>query len=486
MTDKNNSAQYPNQAQISKCVVTKHNGKEDTLAPNMLLSFIVRESLLSPFISAALVVSDSANWINGKDPIEGGETIQINIKTAGKDEDEIYRYRIWKIGNRISINNKQAYTLALVSEEAMKNEVTRVNKRIPGGGQQKDGKVPEMNIKDIITKLLRDYIKTSKPFKSEETKFKHVIIGSNRRPFDIISELADKSVSTKGKVPFKQEESTSSGTKQVVKGTAGFFFWETKRGYNFFSVDAICDEVGGAFSAPDFISEQHGVYKEKIANVEGVDARQIISRVVFRSEVDSMEALRVGKYSTNMIFFNISTGQYEEYQYKVTDSYKNMAHLGNQNKVSELKVGEQKLEAEPSRLITAVLDHERWYNEPGIADPYDPKAEDPSVFADWQKHFAAQSIARKELLKNQEVTIEIPGDNTICAGDKVEIEIQKKAPDVEKEKNNIDEESSGLYLVKDVEHSFRFAEGTSGIVKTTLQLFRDSYGLKDKPTEHGK
>ena len=235
----------------------------------------------------------------------------------------------------------------------------------------------------------------------------------------------------------------------------------------------------------DLKSEVHTGYQEKIANTDGTDSRSIISKITFTSEIDTMSALRKGKYSSTMIFFNISTGQYEEYQYKITDSYNNMAHLGNQTKVSELKVGEQQLVETPSRLMTMVLDHETWFNEPGVASPYE-NASNPSVFADWHKHFAAQSVARKELLNNQQCTVEIPGNNEICAGDKVEIKVQRKAPDKIKEEEPWDLESSGVYLVKDVEHRFNFADGTSGKVITTLQLFRDSFGVKDTDTKRGE
>ena len=375
----------------------------------------------------------------------------------------------------------------MISEEALINETTRVLGRIPSGGQN-DEAVPEKSISDIVFDLVKTKIglASSKPLFSEDTKFKQVIIGARRRPFDIISSLSDKAVSTKGKTGNANNSSSdSSETKQTIKGTAGFFFWETKRGYNFFSVDALCDEPDGIFSAPDLKSEVHTGYQEKIANSEGVDARSIISKITFTSEIDTMSALRKGKYSSTMIFFNISTGQYEEYQYKITDSYNNMAHLGNQTKVSELKVGEQELVEKSSRVMTIVLDHETWFNEPGVASPYEGVS-NPSVFADWHKHFAAQSIARKELLNNQQCTVVIPGNNEICAGDKVDIKVQRKAPDKLKEEEPWDLESSGVYLVKDVEHSFNFADGTSGKVTTTLQLFRDSYGVKDTDTKRGE
>ena len=489
-------AQYATQANLISCIVTNNKGVElPPLNGDMILGFIHRESLVSPFMSGVLAISDSADFLNGLDmdgnqsPIEGGEVVKITVKTpvSQSEDGETYEYKIWKIGNRISINKKQAYALALVSEEALLNETTRVLGRIPSGGQNAE-EVPEKSISDIVYDLVKTKIglESSKPLFREPTKFKQVIIGARRRPFDIISSLSEKAVSTKGKTGNTTNSSSdASETKETIKGTAGFFFWETKRGYNFFSVDALCDEPDGIFAAPDLKSEIHTGYQEKIANAEGVDTRSVISKITFTSEIDTMSALRKGKYSSTMIFFNISTGQYEEYQYKITDSYNNMAHLGNQTKVSELKVGEQQLVETPSRLMTMILDHETWFNEPGVASPYE-NASNPSVFADWHKHFAAQSVARKELLNNQQCTVEIPGNNEICAGDKVEIRVQRKAPDKVREEEPWDLESSGVYLVKDVEHRFNFADGTSGKVVTTLQLFRDSFGVKDTDTKRGE
>ena len=402
--NQNTEAQYATQANLISCIVTNNKGVElPPLNGDMILGFIHRESLVSPFMSGVLAISDSADFLNGLDmdgnqsPIEGGEIVKITVKTpvSQSEEGETYEYKIWKIGNRISINKKQAYALALVSEEALLNETTRVLGRIPSGGQNAE-EIPEKSISDIVYDLVKTKIglESSKPLFREPTKFKQVIIGARRRPFDIISSLSDKAVSTKGKTGNTTNSSSdASETKETIKGTAGFFFWETKRGYNFFSVDALCDEPDGIFAAPDLKSEIHTGYQEKIANAEGVDTRSVISKITFTSEIDTMSALRKGKYSSTMIFFNISTGQYEEYQYKITDSYDNMAHLGNQTKVSELKVGEQQLVETPSRLMTMVLDHETWFNEPGVASPYE-NASNPSVFADWHKHFAAQSVAR--------------------------------------------------------------------------------------------
>ena len=126
-----------------------------------------------------------------------------------------------------------------------------------------------------------------------------------------------------------------------------FFFWETRRGYNFFSIDALCDtsedgtfifkdkKEGDKKEKPRLQSRAWGPYMEKIANTEiSGDQRFLIENSKFTSEIDIATSLRKGKYSSLMIFFNISTGQYEEYTYKLKIVTSNMAHLGYQDSVA--------------------------------------------------------------------------------------------------------------------------------------------------------
>ena len=212
----------------------------------------------------------------------------------------------------------------------------------------------------------------------------------------------------------------------------------------------------------------------------------MISEAGMKSEINLLQSFRKGKYSSVIVFFNHSTGLYEEYVYNIKESYDNMAHLGGQESVSLIPNNEKgELSDYPTRVMTMILDHESWYNEPGIANPEDPNATDPNKFADWQKYYTAQGIARAELLRNQEGEIKIPGNPLICAGDKIDIRIASKLASELRKTKPYDEESSGVYLIKKVIHIFNFTDGNDGTCKTTLELFRDSYGVKDLPSSHG-
>ncbi len=466
--------QNSKQITLQSCTVTSADGsKTEALGGDKIILFTVWESLLSPFMTASLVVSDSANFIN-RFPLQGGEIVKLEIKSSFSETPFKYEFVLWKIANRISKNKIQTYTLGLISKEAIVNESTRIYRRL------------ENNTESIVNELLKNDLKTEKTIYSEPSRFKIKYTGNRRRPFDIIASIQELSVSEK--TTYGSTDATESNSAdQKIRGSAGFFFWENYRGYNFFSIDSLCGEPGGDFVSDKLNSQSWGPYEETIANRDNIDQRFIISQVAFKSEIDILTALRKGKYSSTMVFFNYSTGQYDEYIYNIRDSYDNMSHLGGQQNVNTIKWdNDVDLAESPTRIMSMLLDHETWYNDTGIASPEEGDGStSPTEFADWQKYYIAQGIARRELLKNQELTIVIPGNPDMCSGDKIDIRLQSKLQDSEKTKMPYDEESSGVYLIKDLTHTFNFLEGATGTHKTTLELFRDSYGLEGTASNHG-
>lgn len=434
----------------------------------MVHTFSYVENVASPFVAATMVVVDSAGFMNDL-PIQGGETVVVTVQTSSTSEPQEYTLSVWRIANRGSEGKAQTYTLGLVSVEALNNECVRLLKKLEGK--------PD----DIIKKMLREDLKTEKSFfpKDATTQFAVKMLPANRRPFDIISSLAIKSVqSGTSKTAGNSGGSDTANEKQTVSGSAGYFFWENKRGYNFFSVDSLLDTENK--DIPTW-----GPYIQKPANQsDGADDRFTIAQAMFASEVDIMSSMRMGKYSSLLVFFNHSTGQYHEYHYSVRDAYKDMKHLGAQNTPSLIKFGDKDVSDYPTRIVSTLLDHESWYNDPGIAS-YEEEdgADTPNEFCDFHKHFAAQSLMRYELLKNQMATVIIPGNSEICAGDRINIKlVNKTSSEVAKDKP-YDEESSGIYLIQEVSHEYSRVGGTNGKFTTTLRLMRDSYG--DVESVHG-
>ena len=483
-----NNPANPTEFKLLKAILFPHKGKEIPFTP-LVLSFNYGEDVTAPFVSAELEILDSASLLNGNGtnpPIKGGERVQIDVQCINETDAFKYEFVIWQISNRFVRQNKQYYTMSLISGEALQNELTRVPRNMSGN--------PEAIMGTLLTKDLG----TKKPIYSEKSLFDVQLLGNMRRPFDIIGDIAVKCVSSKGDYG-QNKTKPSSGTApkttaKPIKGSGGFFFWETFRGYNFFAVDSLCaDSKSKLYS--DKLKETRskwgvetwGPYIEQQGNVEGSgDTRYNILEAQFASEINMMESLRKGKYSSLITFYNVSTGQYEEYVYSLKNAYDNMAHLGGQESLDLIPVQNKELSEYPTRIMSMLIDHELWYNEPGVASPEpSDKADKPTKFADWSKYYMAQSLARYEILKNQVCSIVIPGNPRICAGDRIDIRLMSKLPKAEASKEIFDRESSGVYLIKSVSHHYDAIKGTNGKFATTLYLVRDSFGIKGDASSHG-
>ena len=481
------AAQNPNSVTLESCIIKKFDDKakvvkERPISPDMIASFDFMESITSPFTSGQLLISDSSDFINTF-PIEGGEQITVSIKHTFDKNPVEYDLRVYKIAGRVLNGKKQVYSLMLVSEEAIINESVKLQECLDG------------NPESLTIKLIREKLLSSKEIFSEPSRFKVRMLPGNLRPFDIIAKLIKKSVSSKTTYGQSRESSNTDKSEQQIKGSAGFFFWETRRGYCLFSVDALCDISkdqtfifkDSKSKKPRLQTQAWGPYEEIISNIDTVeDARFNITSFNLSNEVDIMSSLRLGKYSTKMVFFNHSTGAYDEYVYKIKDSYNNMAHLGGQSAPSHVPGNVDDLSDKPTRIMSAILDPETWQDDPDVVDPDVATTTSPTEYADWTKYYAAQSVARYDLLRNQEGVLKIPPNPLICAGDKITLLLQNKSSDAVKVKKPHDMESSGVYLVKEVTHTFNFVNAGAGKAFSTLRLFRDSFGTDLEPSKHGK
>lgn len=466
---------------LQKFLIFRPDAKECLDIKKLIVDFEYAESIVNPFVIGSATIVDSAGLI-GSLPIKGGERVVITTMTNATAVPIEYDMILWKVANRFAQQKTQTYTIGLISPEALQNEITRVNVLMEGN--------PEAIIKKLI--IDKEYIGSGKEFFSEPSLLETKLIPTKTRPFDIAAQLAVKSVSPKAKFESTDSDSTST-TAQEIRGSGGFLFWETRRGYNFFAVDSLCADEKSPLKSDRLETKAWGSgkdkeYQERLGNIEdGADDRFTIKKSVFESEVDMLSSLRLGKYSSLIAFFNHSTGQYEEYVYKIKDSYDNMAHLGGQNSLSLIPVKDVELSDYPSRMMSIYLDHETWSNDWEPASPETKDGSDkPTKFADWQKYYMAQSIARYKLLSNQKCSIVIPGNAQICAGDKITVRLVSKLPDEEAKDQPWDLESSGQYLIQEVTHTYDTTTGSNGVFLTTLRLMRDSYGQKDKVSKHNQ
>ena len=330
------------------CKIYPNDGRAPVVVGlDLIQYFVYSENVTSPFVAGRMNIVDGGGLLNSV-PVQGMERVEIALSTIIESEPVIYNFKIFSVQSRYAQQNLQNYTIALISEEALVNEATRLNSPIIGKGDS------------IVKKLLNEDITTSKQVYSETTMFETKMLPCRRRPFDIINSIATRSISSKAtftKEKIGENDDGSAITENKIKGSAGFYFWENRRGYNFFSLDALADVEGSTFAAPDLNAQSWGPYVEQLGNDDAADTQFAVLFSMFGSDMNILESLRKGKYSSKVALFNYSTGYYEEVTYTLKDAYDNMAHLGAQEKQNSLPALQGNLAEKHSRIITSFVDH---------------------------------------------------------------------------------------------------------------------------------
>jgi hypothetical protein len=455
----------------SDVVLTDFTGKTYTLTGQneevSVQSIIIYESLESPYLVGEMAIVDNGINLIGTVPIHGMEKITFGIKTPYFSNTEYkFDFRISAVRNRTAGGKIQSYIIDLISYEGLQNEALRVAKTWQDYGQN--------IVKDIMT----NNFKTKKKIDVEDCKYKMKFVPRGQRPFELIYSMLNKCIPGSFS-PSTSKTSSSSIAKgnttgeagatdvkvsETISGSAGYFFWESYDGFKFKSIDGLC---GGDIKY---------TYTYQLAKVDdGRDPGKSILEYNYTDEIDVMKKMRYGTYSSMMVFFNPSTGQYEEYLFDIDKSYGSMKHLGKDEKIPD---GPKQLSKYPTRIMAQFLDHETMYNGTEIASP-DPKDNSKSgtPFPDYKKHYTSQAVSRKLLLSNQELKVTVHGNLTLRAGDKITILLPNFAVDSLRKTEKYDKQHSGNYLIKEITYEFyRLKNNQPNLTVTNMTLVRDSFG----------
>ena len=409
------------------------------------------ENIFSPNITAKMLVLNTGDSIAGEDgkmqsvynglPLRGGERVAIKIKAnaetnAGLDFSETYKdyLHVSAITNVLVQEQTETFVLNLVARESISNETIRVPIKFSTAS----------TIDVSVEKILKDYLKTEKALDVDKTKNSYGFIGNMRKPFNILTWLASKSV--------------------PEKGNAGFLFFQTQDGFHFKSIDKLIDQEP---------KETYTYTERKESEVESSNDFEIISYATDKNQ-NLLEKLRLGTYSSFVATFDPSTSRFnlpQEATFTLDKFMKDAKNLGQEMKISEQlpKISDdssQTLGNVPSRLMTMVLD--RGTIDKGVSNKLNA---DPL-------QYQAQSIMRYNMLFTQELSMKIPLNTNLRAGDVIEC-LFPKVTSVEGK--GYDEQQSGSYLIKSLCHRF-----TKEDSETDLILVRDTYGMYGKNNDAKK
>jgi len=454
MSDNNQEFPYASSLKIDEAIITGLDGTEVSII-GLIKSFQYFEDIDMPSISMNLDIVDNAANIISSLPIQGYEDVKIVF--GGADEELLtLNLKVAKIYNRFSADRYQEYSLGLVSNELLVNESLRLGERLAGKSE------------GIVSQLM-ERLGSTKRLINDPSMFKVTFFPGKKTPFSIISSMKERTVPESAKTSSGGSSTTSD--LLILKGSAGYYFYENYDGYHFRSIDSL-NSVKTNPPVDTFFQENDQVNPQ--------NAPRKILDIDFQQEIDILSKLRMGTYSNVICFYNYSTGAYEEYTYNLGDRFDDMEHLGSQ---SGLAKGQATLAENPSRIMSVLMDHETWFDGVEVASPEDKDGgkKNTTEFPDWQKYVVAQSIARKQSQNNQQVFIQIPFRTDLRVGQTVQIMIPNNIPSSEREENDVfDKEHSGVYLIAKLQHS---ADAFNAKANTYLTLVRDSYGMPDEPSD---
>ena len=140
---------FASSVKLKSCLIQGTTSNDPFDATQGVVRFDYFEDIEAPTIFASLVIGEeSMNSMISDIPLQGGERVEIKLKTAVDDKEHTYQFVIYKIYSRYVTDRFQTYTLGLISEEALTNEMVRMGVILKG--------LPN----DIVVNMLKENIGT--------------------------------------------------------------------------------------------------------------------------------------------------------------------------------------------------------------------------------------------------------------------------------------------------------------------------------------
>ncbi len=448
MSEKKVTGAQSNPAFIERLDIFSNKDQSKTVSIlNGTVQLMYYESLLQDSVMATVSFTDSGSAIDDKSaleglPIVGSEKVEFKIKDNNNQQIK-FTFYVNKVTPVEDKTTKGLNTLHLVSKEYILNDEVRINKRF-------DGRVSE-TVKEILT----NFLETEKDITDIEDTTELNQIPGQWKPYYTLNWLSKKSApsaATPGK-------------------TAGFFFYETSKGYHFKSIDTLLSQEKKKSIIYNETPDSRG------ANIpEGYD----IKALTFSKDnrINIQEKMQAGFQSTRIVLFDPGPNmKYEVLNPKATgdDGVEDSLKKGGKElPVLNPEFNRKGKNKQFSRTTYIVKDTGTLPS--GSSKQQIEKSKDPNFRPEL---ITNQAIMRYNQLYASEIEITIPGDFSLHAGDAIYFDAPSAQGDTKND--DIDRQIGGLYIISALCHLIN-AQGTY----TKLNLVRDSFGRMGKTPQTGK
>ena len=489
------------------------------------------ESILQDTIRVTVIYTDSGSTIakKGDDklvsaieglPIVGQERVDLTfidnndneIKFSKEGKNSLY---INKFSPVTDDTTRSMVMLDLVSKEYILNEKMRLNTRFDGSiSEHVTGILTKQKVnKDTPKEREQNYLNTEKELFIEKTTGDYIFCGNNWKPFYTMNWLSKKAVPGGGKD--RDERNGKEGDDGALGNSAGYFLWETAKGFHFRSIEWLLDKEMNPKKKSIIYNDTGDDGGGKIP--AGYDIKALSMEK--SNPLNIQKKLMMGAFSTRTIVFNPFNCIYEvitpnaygdkktrasqdklklaggklpvmnpEFNMDERDGAKGekkgttpTAPAGTGNSKKDATKGEISKSKEFSRTQYMFLDYgtlvadgdkdpNKW------ADGAKKQLEKSQTHQNFEiKDILNQSSMRYNQLFSNKISVTIPGDFSLHAGDSIFFDGPELTSD--DKKDTIDKKDGGLYIIADICHY-----STSKETYTKMNLVRDSIERKGTAT----
>ncbi len=451
-------------------------------------NFKYYESLFQDVIHASVTYIDGGTAIRNKKgklttavsglPITGSERVELLFQDTNEEEIKVTLY-VNNVTEIIVDSTKSMVTLSMNSIELYNNDKIRLNTRF-------DGKISE-HIKKILEGggetesfdclINKEVNPPGEPKKVhiEETVGVYNKVFTNKKPFYIMNYLSTRAVPKGGQ-----------------GNSGGFLLWETSKGFHFKSVDKLLNPRDNPVKRTIIFNETPG------NPPTGYDIKALTFVKENRNDITSK--FEQGAYATRLITFDPFTLNYEV-------SYPNAGNKSQLTGSAPKQKGDEdtlnKAAEELPKLCGDIKSAKGGQNDfsrttfqvldtgsipqgktiSGVDQTQDRTGGNEQVEKSKNPEDAHnakpaetlnQAIQRLNQINTMKISMTLPGDFTLHAGDAVRVDSPElSAARSSRTSQNVDDLSGGLYIIRDLCHYM-----TKDVTYTKINVIRDSFYRK--------
>jgi len=430
--------------------LSSHNEGVDI--QKLVVELNIYEGIDKNSVTGTMVIADSVNLINNL-PIQGTERVSFKLATPGAhqvdhivdcSEETGHPMHIYKLTDKRQINESTvAYTLHFCSRELVRNTRTKVSEAFSGTYEQ------------MVAKVLQDpdYLDSRKTLFFQKTRNQDKVVVPNMKPFTAIEMMSKRALADDSK-------------------SAGYYFYQTTKGFHFRSFESMCVDVRGnprtpkqTFKYMPMNVDTTGDKASKIAE----DYKSVEQYKFINNFHDVLYNQTLGTYGHRVITHNLYNKSYKKDDYHYHNYYDQTKHADGPNPAiveTPVDFDDKSVSDYPESRVTVMATTQFAHNEDtgtyGIDVAQDGITD------------ASRISQRNAVNSGTKLKLTIKGQSYLEPGDIIEFEyyaVERK----QKEEMKLDPQYAGRYIISKIRHRV-----TNDEYVQVLECVKDSVHTKYK------